>query len=749
MAQKVSDNKIDENQLELEKKEILKRYKSLLRSAKRVDTTADKKLIRKAFDVANEAHKNVRRKSGEPYIYHPIAVAHIVASEIGLGTTSIVCALLHDTVEDTDISLDDVRNMFSKKVAVIIEGLTKISEVVYDQSASLQAENYRKILLTLSDDIRVILIKIADRLHNMRTLESMTRNNQLKIAYETLYLYAPLAHRLGLHSIKNELEDLGLKYTEAKKYEEIESRLKKTQAVRTRFINQFVIPIKKSLDELGVKYEIKGRTKSIFAILQKMRTKKVSFDEVYDIFAIRIIIESSPESEKSDCWKVYSAVTDHYHPNPDRLRDWISTPKINGYESLHTTVMSPTGKWVEVQIRSRRMDDIAEKGLAAHWKYKNGEFDKLYDNWLMKIQDLLANKETEALDFIDDFKLNLFTSEVHVFTPKGELISLPSGSTAIDFAFEIHTELGEHCLGAKVNHELVPLSYELKNGDQIEIITSSKQKPKDEWLNFVVTAKAKSKIKQILKGNKQKFSSLGKSALEKKFKQLKVTFNSSNLNELMAIFDVKNLNELYYQIGKEKINLSILNNIDIEKDRFVLKRTKIKKTGFTRIFPFIRREKDKLILENESGKLDYVIAECCNPIPGDEIFGYAVAGGAIRIHKTTCPKSENIMSKFSKRVIKARWTENERIAFLSHIMMQGIDDIGLVNKITRIISEELNVNMQKLSFTSHDGIFDGKISLYVQNTNHLDELMDKIARVNGVLSIRRIESIENENVKKY
>jgi GTP pyrophosphokinase len=748
MEQPVITQNFSDEQLEEEKKEILKRYRSLLRSSTRVKSERDRKLIRKAFDVANEAHKDVRRKSGEPYIYHPIAVANIVSNEIGLGTTSIICALLHDTVEDTDISLEDVSSMFGKKVAKIIEGLTKISEVVYDQSASLQAENYRKILLTMSDDIRVILIKIADRLHNMRTLDAMSRKGQLKIASETLYLYAPLAHRLGLHSIKNELEDLGLKYTEPKKYEEIESKLKKTQAVRTRFINQFIVPIRKSLDEMDFEYEIKGRTKSIFAILQKMRSKKVNFDQVYDIFAIRIIIESPEEKEKADCWRVYSAVTDHYHPNPDRLRDWISTPKINGYESLHTTVMSPTGKWVEVQIRSRRMDDVGEKGLAAHWKYKNGDFDRIYDQWLHKIQELLENKDTEALDFIDDFKMNLLSSEVHVFTPRGELRSLPSGSTALDFAFELHTELGETCLGAKVNHELVPLSYELKNGDQIEIITSSKQKPKEEWLNFVMTAKAKARIKHVLKGSKKKFSSLGKAALEKKFKQLKVTFNSANLNELMAIFDVKNLEDLYYQIGKEKINLSILNNIDVEKDRFVLKRLKSKKTGITRIFPFIRRSgQENLVIENKSGKLEYQIADCCHPIPGDEIFGYAVAGGAIRVHKISCPKSVNIMSKYAKRVVQARWTENEKIAFLSNIKLTGIDDIGIVNKITRIISEELNVNMQKLSFNSHDGIFDGNISLFVQNTIHLDELMDKIARVNGIISINRLDMPEVQKVK--
>lgn len=732
--------------VEVEKKEILKRYRSLLRAARRSRTDNDKRLIRKAFDVANEAHKGIRRKSGEPYIYHPIAVAHIVAEEIGLGTVAIVCALLHDTVEDTDISLEDVESMFGRKVATIIEGLTKLSEVVYDQSVSLQAENYRKILLTMSDDIRVILVKIADRLHNMRTLSSMSRNSQLKIAAETQYLYAPLAHRMGLYSIKTELEDLYMKYNEPKKYKEIESKLKKTQAVRTRFINQFSLPIRQALDEMDLSYEIKARTKSIFAISQKMKFKKVPFEEIYDIFAIRIIIDSEGENEKTDCWKVYSLVTDFYYPNPDRLRDWISSPKSNGYESLHTTVMSPSGRWIEVQIRSRRMDDIAEKGLAAHWKYKDGDYDKIYDQWLSKIRDLLENPEPEALDFIDDFKLNLFSSEVHVFTPNGELRNLPGGSTALDFAFDIHTEIGRRCLGAKVNHELVPLSYELKNGDQVEIITSSRQKPKEEWLNYVVTAKAKSKIKNLLKGSKKKFSALGKSALEKKFKQMKVTFNSSNLNELMAIFDVKSLNELYYQIGKEKINLSILNKIDVEKDQFVLRRLKSKKSTIGRLFPFIKRSDNNLVVEDETGKLEYNLADCCNPIPGDEIFGFAVAGGAIKVHKTTCTKAVNIMSKFSKRVIKARWIENEKIAFLTRINVKGIDDIGIVNKITNIISEELSVNMRSISFESNDGIFDGNITLFIQNTNHLNELMDKLVKIKGVISIGRIDEGEKVGV---
>lgn len=733
--------------VEAEKLEILKRYRSLLRASSRARSEEDRKLIRKAFDVASEAHKDERRKSGEPYIYHPIAVAHIVGNEIGLGTTSIICALLHDTVEDTDISLQDIEEMFGKSVANIIDGLTKISGVIYDQSASLQAENYRKILLTLSDDIRVILIKIADRLHNMRTLDAMTRNNQLKISSETLYLYAPLAHRLGLYAIKTELEDLGLKYTDPKKYQDIETKLKKTKAVRTRFMNQFSLPIKKALDEMGLKYEIRVRTKSVHAILNKMRSKKVKFAEVYDIFAIRIIVDCKPEKEKSDCWRVYSTVTDFYQPNPDRLRDWISTPKVNGYESLHTTVMSPSGKWVEVQIRSRRMDDIAEKGLAAHWKYKTEDYDKFYDKWLSKIRDLLENPDPDALDFIDDFKLNLFSSEVYCFTPKGELKTLPSGATALDFAFEIHTEIGARCLGAKVNHQLVPLSYELKNGDQIEIITSSKKQHNDEWLNFVVTAKAKAKIKHLLKGNKKKFSSLGKSALEKKFKQLKVTFNSANLNELMAIFDAKSLNELYYQVGREKINLNVLNQIDVEKDRFVLRKLVRKKSRLGRFFPFIKKDNSNLILEHNAGKLEYSLAECCHPIPGDEIFGFAVAGGAVKVHKTNCKKAVNMMSKFSKRVLRARWTENKKVAFITTIDVTGIDDVGIVSNITRVISEELDVNMRSLQFKSHDGIFEGSITLYIENTSHLDELVENINQVKGVISVQRAEQSEEQKVK--
>ncbi len=728
--------------IQQEKVEILNRYRGLLRSlGQRIDA-ADRKLIRKAFDVANEAHKGVRRKSGEPYIYHPIAVARIVSSEIGLGATSVICALLHDTVEDTDITLTDIKGMFGDKYAQIIDGLTKISEVTDNTSVSLQAENYRKILLTLSDDIRVILIKIADRLHNMRTMDSMNRNKQLKIASETMYLYAPLAHRLGLYSIKSELEDLGLKYTEPEAYDDIASKLKKTQAVRARFINQFSIPIRSALNDMGMKFKIKARTKSVHAILNKMKTKHVEFEEVYDLFALRIIIDTTPENEKADCWKVYSVVTDSYLPKPDRLRDWISNPKSNGYESLHTTVMSPKGRWVEVQIRSKRMDDVAEKGLASHWNYKNGEADSTMDSWLKSIRELLENPEPNALDFIDDFKLNLFSQEVTVFTPKGELRSLPYGATALDFAFDIHSQIGERCLGAKVNHNLVPLSYQLKNGDQVEIITSSKQRPQEEWLSYVVTAKAKSKIKDGLKGGRRKFSSLGKTALEKKFKQLKVTFNSANINELLALFNVTNETELFYQIGKEKVNLSILNKIDIEGGKFVIKRHRKKgiKSSLSKLLGLGAKGSEDLVLEDMVGKYEYQLSKCCNPIAGDEIFGFAVVGEGIHIHKVNCPNAIELLSNHAYRVIRAKWNREHKIEFLTGLKVTGIDSVGLVNRITRIISDELDVNMRSLNFESNDGVFEGKIMVFIHNINHLYELMDKLMVAEGVISVKRIEA---------
>ncbi|HWY97540.1 MAG TPA: RelA/SpoT family protein, partial [Bacteroidia bacterium] len=554
--------------VEQEKKEILNRYRGLLRSSRRKFDDDDKKMIRKAFNVAVEAHKEARRKSGEPYIYHPIAVARIVAEEIGLGATAIVCALLHDVVEDTDITLKDIEGMFGKKVASIIDGLTKISGV-FDASSSLQAENFRKMLLTLADDVRVILIKLADRLHNMRTLESMERTKQLKIASETLYLYAPLAHRLGLNNIKTELEDLGLKYTEPEIYNDLDKKLKDTQAERARYIHRFIIPLRETLHEQKLKFRIFGRPKSIYSIWSKIKNKNVPFEEVYDIFAIRIIIDSPPEQEKADCWRVYSIVTDYYYPNPDRLRDWVSTPKANGYEALHTTVMGPNGQWVEVQVRSERMNEVAEKGYAAHWKYKQGQTtpEDPLEEWLRKIRESLANPDSNALDFIDDFKLNLFADEIFVFTPKGEMRSMPVNSTALDFAFDVHTEIGAKCIGAKVNHKLVPLSHKLNSGDQVEILTSKKQTPKLDWMNFVVTAKAKSRIKEYLKEEKVKLVDQGREELIPKLHQHKLEYNETTLKRLAAFLKLPDTSELFYRMAMGNITNKELKDFVKVKDK--------------------------------------------------------------------------------------------------------------------------------------------------------------------------------------
>src|SRR5580698_1489214 len=521
--------------LEVEKNEILKRYRALLRSARCNFEKGDKQLIRRAFELALESHKDMRRKSGEPYIYHPIAVAQIAAEEIGLGTTSIVCALLHDVVEDTDVTLDDIERGFGKKVAKIIDGLTKISGV-FDTNSSLQAENFRKMLLTLADDVRVILIKLADRLHNMRTMEYMPRDKQLKLSSETVYLYAPLAHRLGLYAIKSELEDLSMKYMERETYQFIKNKLNEKKTEREKFIRDFIEPVGTVLEAQGLTADLFGRPKSIHSIWNKMKKKAIPFEEVYDLFAIRIILDSSLENEKADCWKAYSIVTDLYRPNPDRLRDWISSPKANGYESLHTTVMGPRGQWVEVQIRTTRMNEIAEKGFAAHWKYKESSSDSGLDQWVQKVRDMLKNPDSNALDFLDDFKMNLFSDEIFIFTPKGSLIQLPLNATALDFAFEIHTDVGASCIGAKVNHKLVPLNHKLQNGDQVEIITSSKQTPKEDWLNIVVTAKAKAKIKSALKEEKRKVAEDGKEILERKMKSLKITYNSDNIHKLSYFF---------------------------------------------------------------------------------------------------------------------------------------------------------------------------------------------------------------------
>jgi len=727
--------------LELEKKEILKRYRTLLKSCKRMMDKSDRLMIRKAFNLALESHKDMRRKSGEPYIYHPIAVAQISVSEIGLGPTSVVCALLHDVVEDTDISLDDIRMMFGDKVASIIDGLTKISGV-FDQTSSLQAENFRKMLLTLSDDVRVILIKLADRLHNMRTLDSMKRDKQLKIASETLYLYAPLAHRLGLNAIKTELEDLGLKYTEIEVYEDINQKLINTQRERNRYINKFSLPIINSLTEAGMDFDIKGRSKSIKSIRDKMKKQGVSFEEIYDIFAIRIIIKCPIENEKTECWRAYSIVTDFYHTNPDRLRDWISTPKANGYESLHTTVMGPEGKWVEVQIRTERMDEIAEKGYAAHWKYKSSASETALDEWIHKIRELLENPESNALDFLDDFKLNLFSEEIFVFTPKGELKTLPNNSTALDLAYEIHSHVGNRCIAAKINNKLVSLSHQLNSGDQVEVLTSGKQKPKEEWLNFVVTAKAKSKIKEALKLEKKKKADEGKEMLVKRLHQLKVNINKDNLEKVRDFFEAPSLLDLYYRVAVGIIVIKALKDA-VNDDGTIKVKAFISKPELKtleQLVSNVRGKADMLVIGEHLDKIDYKIASCCNPIPGDDVFGFVTVKEGIQIHRVNCPNATELMSNFAYRVVKAKWTNQESISFLAGIKVNGTDEVGIVNNITKIISNELNVNMRSISFDTNDGIFEGTIMVFVNDTNHLTELIKKLKKVSGVLTVNRVDS---------
>jgi GTP pyrophosphokinase len=734
--------------LEAEKKEILKRYRALLRACKSTMQKGDKRMIRLAFDMAHESHQNMRRKSGEPYIYHPIAVAQIAAEEIGLGTTSIVCALLHDVVEDTDISLDDIEREFGKKVTKIIDGLTKISGV-FDYNSSMQAENFRKMLLTLADDVRVILIKLADRLHNMRTMEFMPRDKQLKISSETVYLYAPLAHRLGLYTLKSELEDLSMKYMEPVTYKFIAQQLNEKKAERENFIKDFIAPIKDILIEQGLNADVYGRPKSIHSIWTKMRKKNIPFDEVYDLFAIRIILNSNPENEKSDSWKAYSIVTDLYHPNPDRLRDWISSPRANGYESLHTTVMGPRGQWVEVQIRTTRMNEIAEKGFAAHWKYKEEpNNDSGLDQWIHKVRELLSNPEANALDFLDDFKMNLFSDEIFIFTPKGSLIQLPVNATALDFAFEIHTDIGVSCIGAKVNHKLVPLSYKLQNGDQVEIITSSKQSPKEDWLNFVVTAKAKSKIKSSLKEEKRKIAENGKEILERKLKSLKVTYNSDNLYKLAYYFKLSSTLDLFYNVAQGKIDVKQLKEF-VASEKVI--ENKPEKLEFVPNEQFSKKVKgddsDTLLIGEDLQKLDYKLSACCNPIPGDDVFGFVTVGDGIKIHRTNCPNAAKLMANYGYRIVKAKWNSQKELAFLTGIHITGIDDVGLINKITTVISSDFKVNMRSITVDTEDGIFEGTIMVYVNNTKHLDNLIAKLKDVVGVNSVTRFDSHDEDMVK--
>jgi GTP pyrophosphokinase len=730
--------------LEQERKEILSAFRGLLRATKN-RTRQDTNLIRKAFDVAVEAHKEMRRKSGEPYIYHPIAVARICAEEMGLGATAIACALLHDTVEDTHITLEDVEDLFGAKARRIIDGLTKIPEV-FDENASIQAENFRKMLLTISDDLRVVLIKLADRLHNMRTLQSMRPDQQLKIASETKFLYAPLAHRLGLYSIKTELEDLAMMYTESEVYNMIQANLKSTKDVRNRFIRRFVNPVREALTKEGYNFDIKARTKSISSIWRKMQSKDLPFEEVFDLFAIRIILDVPMDMEKSDCWRVYSIVTDFYQPSPDRLRDWISTPRANGYESLHTTVMSPQGKWVEVQIRTKRMDEIAEKGLAAHYRYKeNSKDDSKFDRWISEIRELMENPDVNAMDFVDEFKMNLFHEEIYVFTPKGELRVLPTGSTILDFAYDIHSDIGNKCIGAKVNNRLVPLSYQLQNGDQVEIITSSKQKPHEEWLRIVGSARARNKIKSALNEQRKLIAQDGREILERKFKQHNIKFASENITVLERFYGFHSATELYFRIAKGKIDLAKLREIENVHGMLQLEKkvpTVQKDKHELDVYPKINKKEDTIIIGEDFMNIQYQMARCCNPIPGDKVFGFITISEGIKVHRNNCPNAEHLQSKMAYRCVKARWRSQDLIERVAAIRLIGIDDVGIVNKITEVISKEHNVNMKSISFETVDGLFEGKIKLLVYDTEHLEQLMRKFELVDGVKRVERWDTGE-------
>ena len=722
---------------ELDKKLILRDYRKLLRYSQSVISKDDLVLIKKAFKISLEAHKDMKRKSGEPYILHPLAVAQICVKELGLDSKSIICALLHDVVEDTDITLNYLEKEFGKPVSKICDGLTKISGF-FSPEISKQAENFKKMILTISDDLRVILIKLADRLHNMRTLDSMNRKSQIKIASESIYIYAPLAHRLGIFSIKTELEDLYLKYTNYKDYISIVKKLSSSKEKRDKFIKSFIRPIKRKTKDLNNKIKIFGRPKSIFSIYNKMKKQDITFEEVYDLFAIRIILDSTLVEEKSICWRIYSIVTDCYQPNPDRLKDWVSTPKSNGYESLHTTVMSNSGQWVEVQIRTKRMDDIAEKGFAAHWKYKeNSKSDNKLDKWINNVREFLDQNDSSALELLEDFKSELYNDEVFVFTPKGDLITLPFNSTVLDFAFAIHSEIGLKCIGGKINQKLVPLNHIVKNGDQINILTSKNQKPSEDWLNIVVSSKSKSAIKQSFSKGKTNHFSIGKEILKRKLNNLKIDFEK-NISPIANYFGYKNVVDFYFDIGKDKIDLKILKNY---KESIDLEKKKIKSKSNTKPKKISKKfSKDNyIVLDDRVGLMDYKFSDCCNPIPGDDVFGFITINDGVKIHRTNCKNSPELLSKYAYRILKAKWYSKNEISFLSSLKIKGTDRVGIIDDISKIISSELKVNMKSISINSNSGVFEGKIQLYVNNTSHLLRLIKKLEKIRNVIKVSRFE----------
>jgi len=730
--------------LEDEKKEIAKRYKNMLSITYQTLSAPDKKIIRKAFDIAADAHKDQRRKTGEPYIYHPIAVAKIVAEEIGLGAISIASALLHDVVEDSDdYTFDDIEQLFGETIARVVNGLTKISSLSKEQNVSVQAENFRKMLLTLNDDVRVILIKIADRLHNMQTMDSMPAQKQLKISSETLYIYAPLAHRLGLYNIKTELEDLGLKYTEPEVYKDILTKITESKEEQNKYIEDFSNVLKSSFNKEKIKYSIKGRPKSIYSIRQKMSNQGVTFDEVYDKFAIRIIYQSTEEKEKFDAWKIYSIVTDHFRPNPNRLRDWISQPKSNGYESLHITVMGSKGRWVEVQIRSQRMDEIAEKGYAAHFRYKNDakEDDHGMEGWLNRLKETLENPDVNAVDFVEQFKLNLYAKEIYIFTPLGDIKSLPKGATPIDFAFAIHTEVGSRCRGARVNGKLVPLSHELKSGDQVEIITSTSQKPKLSWLDMAITARAKSKIRTALKEEQKNIGEEGKEVLSRKLRHLKIPFNEKTINELVNFFKLKTSLDLFYRFGNGSISNQQLKDFVAQRNNklvsFFKNRMRRSSSNDTNKEE-ITNKYDLLVFGKDEDKLEYKLSNCCNPIPGDKVFGFVTVSDGITVHKQNCPNAISMQSQFAYRIIKAKWIDSSQQEYKVILKITGIDNMGLVNQVTRIISNNMNVNIHKLNIAGDSGIFDGKITVSIKNNSQLNKLIQQVKNLEGIDKVERI-----------
>lgn len=733
---------------EEEKKLILNKYRQIMRHSGVTDPEKKAK-IRKAFNFAVEAHKGMRRRSGEPYIMHPLEVALISARDIGLGTKAIISSLIHDVVEDTDYTLKDIELMFGKKIARIIDGLTKISDV-FDKTSSLQAENFRKILLTLSDDVRVILIKLADRLHNMRTLQSMPHEKQMKIASETEILYAPMAHRLGLYSIKNELEDLILKYKQPKAYHSIAEKLTESAYQRKKFTARFIQPIKHELLKQGFDFTIAYRDKSISSIWNKMQNKKINFDEIYDLFAVRIILKSEFKTEKVDCWRTYSAITSIYVPKQDRFRDWISVPKSNGYEALHTTVMSKDGKWVEVQIRSTRMNEVAEKGYAAHWKYKdsNKGADGGLDDWMTKIRELLQNPKSDALDFFDEFKLNLYSSEIFAFTPKGEMISLPKGATVLDFAYSIHSEIGNETIGAKINSSLCSINQVINSGDQIEILTSKKQKPKEDWLDIAITARARSQIKAVLKEEKKQYNNLGQMRLKQYFSDIKREYDPKLAKSFQNHLSIASNNDFYYQIATQKISKNDLVDFISQSDssgwfssiNLFTRFSKSKETNSLakEIQHQLNNKPESMTLGKNLKNIEHKVADCCKPLPGDDVVGFLAGDGTINIHRTTCKMASSLMATYGKNIVKAKWREEGKLQFLTGLNFTGHDKFGLIREITELLTSQFGINIRSFALQAHDDIFRGNVMLYVQDSKQLDVIIKKLKKIDGIKEVSRL-----------